>query len=49
MTLEQYANLFDIFDGFIVVITLIFLVIQLRQNTHALKLIKRSEICLTNG
>ncbi len=37
MTLEQYANLFEIVGGAIVVITLIFLVIQLRQNTRALK------------
>jgi len=37
MTLEQYANLFEIFGTAIVVITLIFLVIQMRQNTHALK------------
>jgi len=37
MTLEQYANLFEIVGGAIVVITLIFLVIQLRQNTLALK------------
>ena len=36
MTLEQFANLFEIIGGAIVVITLIFLVIQLRQNTHAL-------------
>ena len=36
MTLEQYANLFEIVGGAIVVITLIFLLIQLRQNTHAL-------------
>lgn len=36
MTLEQYANLFEIVGGAIVVITLIFLVIQLRQNTRAL-------------
>ena len=37
MTLEQYANLFEIVGGAIVIVTLIFLVIQLRQNTHALK------------
>lgn len=37
MTLEQYANFFEIVGGAIVVVTLIFLVIQLRQNTHALK------------
>jgi len=37
MTLEQYANLFEIFGGAIVIVTLIFLLIQLRQNTHALK------------
>jgi len=37
MTLEQYANLFEIVGGAIVVITLIFLIIQLRQNTRALK------------
>jgi len=37
MTLEQYANLFEIVGGAIVVITLVFLVIQLRQNTRALK------------
>ena len=37
MTLEQYANLFEIVGGAIVVVTLIFLVIQLRQNTRALK------------
>ena len=37
MTLEHYANLFEIIGGIIVVITLIFLVVQLRQNTHALK------------
>ncbi len=34
MTLEQYANLFEIFGGAIVIVTLIFLLIQLRQNTH---------------
>jgi len=37
MTLEQYANLFEIIGGAIVIITLIFLVIQLRQNTVAVK------------
>ncbi len=37
MTLEQYANLFEIVGGAIVVITLIFLVIQLRQNTRAVR------------
>ncbi len=37
MTLEQYANLFEILGGSIVLVTLIFLVIQLRQNTRALK------------
>ncbi len=36
MTLEQYANVFEIVGNAIVIITLIFLVIQLRQNTHAL-------------
>ena len=36
MTLEQYANLFEIVGGAIVVVTLIFLVVQLRQNTRAL-------------
>ena len=36
MTLEQYANLFEIVGGAIVIVTLIFLVIQLRQNTRAL-------------
>ena len=37
MTLDQYANLFEIVGGVIVIITLVFLVIQLRQNTRALK------------
>ena len=37
MTLEQYANLFEIVGGAIVIITLIFLIIQIRQNTRALK------------
>lgn len=37
MTLEFYANLFEIVGGAIVVVTLIFLVVQMRQNTHALK------------
>ena len=37
MTLEQFASLFEILGGAIVVITLIFLVIQLRHNTRALK------------
>lgn len=37
MTLEFYANLFEIAGGAIVVVTLIFLVVQMRQNTHALK------------
>lgn len=37
MTLAQYANLFEIVGGAIVVITLIFLLVQMRQNTHALK------------
>lgn len=37
MTLEQYANLFEVVGGAIVIVTLIFLVIQLRQNTRALK------------
>ena len=37
MTLEQYANYFEIIGGTIVVVTLVFLVIQLRQNTRALR------------
>lgn len=37
MTLEQYANLFEVMGGVIVAITLIFLVVQMRQNTHALR------------
>jgi hypothetical protein len=37
MTLDQYANLFEILGGALVVVTLIFLTIQLRQNTIALK------------
>ena len=37
MTLEHFANLFEIIGGAIVVITLIFLVIQMRQNTHTLR------------
>jgi hypothetical protein len=37
MTLDQYANLFEIVGGAIVVVTLIFLVVQIRQNTHALR------------
>ena len=35
--LDQYANLAEILGGGIVLVTLIFLVIQLRQNTRALK------------
>ncbi len=37
MTLEQYAYLFEIIGGAIIIITLVFLVVQLRQNTLALK------------
>jgi len=37
MTLEQFANLFEVIGGALVIITLIFLVIQLRQNTLALR------------
>ena len=37
MTLEQYAYLFEIVGGLIVIVTLIFLVIQLRQNTRAIR------------
>ena len=37
MTLEQYANLFEVVGGAIVIVTLIFLVVQLRQNTRALR------------
>lgn len=37
MTLGQYANIFEIVGGAIVVVTLIFLVVQMRQNTLALK------------
>lgn len=37
MALEHYANLFEIIGGVIVIVTLIFLVIQIRQNTLALR------------
>ena len=36
MALEQYASLFEIVSGVIVIVTLIFVVIQLRQNTLAI-------------
>ena len=36
MILDQVANLFEIVGGTVVVITLVFLVVQLRQHTHAL-------------
>lgn len=37
MTLQTYANLFEIIGGAIVIVTLILLVIQIRQNTLALR------------
>ena len=37
MTLEEYSYLFEIIGGMIVIVTLILLLIQLRQNTMALK------------
>ena len=37
MTLEQYAYLVEIIGGVVVIVTLVFLVIQLRQNTVALQ------------
>lgn len=37
MTLEHYANLVEIVGGAVVIVTLIFLVIQLRQNTLAVR------------
>ncbi len=37
MTLEDYPYLVEIVGGIFVVVTLIFVIIQLRQNTLALK------------
>ncbi|MBT8063077.1 MAG: hypothetical protein HKO64_12275 [Xanthomonadales bacterium] len=37
MSLEQYANFFEVIGGIIVVVTLVFLVVQIRQNTRALR------------
>jgi hypothetical protein len=37
MTLDYYANLAEIIGVFIVIVTLIFLTLQIRQNTSALR------------
>ncbi len=37
MSLEQLANIAEVFGMLVVAITLIFLTLQMRQNTHAMK------------